>query len=109
MLNGSIPSQLCQLKSLQILDLSRNKLQGAIPQCIGNLEGMKLEKSISSSVRMQSYNLIADAPQIWSNEFLTEVDAPSPSFDAPGPESDWSSQDVTQVVKGMELEYTKNL
>ncbi|GAU15425.1 hypothetical protein TSUD_44620 [Trifolium subterraneum] len=109
MLSGSIPSQLCQLKSLQILDLSRNKLQGSIPRCIGNLEGMKLEKSISSSVPVQSYSLIADAPQIWSNEFLTEADALSPSSTALAPVSDWSTQDVTQVVKGMELEYTKNL
>ncbi|KAK2458096.1 receptor protein EIX2 [Trifolium repens] len=109
MLNGSIPSQLCQLKSLQILDLSGNKLQGSIPRCIGNLEGMKLEKSVSSSVPVQSYSLIADAPQIWSNEFLIEADALSPSSTAPGPVSDWSTQDVTQVVKGMELDYTKNL
>jgi hypothetical protein len=58
---------------------------------------------------MQSYSLIADTPQIWSNEFLTEADALSPSSTSPGPVSDWSTQDVTQVVKGMELDYTKNL
>ncbi|XP_045806417.1 receptor-like protein 36 isoform X2 [Trifolium pratense] len=83
MLNGSIPSQLCQLKSLKILDLSRNKLQGSIPQCIGNLKGMTMEKSISSSAPIQAFAL------------------------APG--SEWSDQVVTEVVKGVELEYTKIL
>ncbi|MCI82840.1 hypothetical protein A2U01_0104114, partial [Trifolium medium] len=60
---------------------------------------MKLEKSLSSSVLMRSIKLIADAPQIWSNEFLTEVDAASPSSPtiADGPESDWSNQVVTEV------------
>jgi hypothetical protein len=108
MFSASIPSQLCQLRSLQILDLSRNKLQGSIPRCIGNLEGMTLRKSTSSSVHMQSYNLIADAPQIWSNEFLADVDA-SPPVSAYGPAADWPSQTVTEVVKGTELEYTKIL
>ncbi|GAU32402.1 hypothetical protein TSUD_44450 [Trifolium subterraneum] len=105
MLSGSIPSQLCQLKSLKILDLSKNKLQGSIPRCIGNLEGMTLEKSISSSVHTQSYRLIAEAPQMWSNEILTEVHAEPPT----ATEFEWSTQDVTEVVKGMELEYTKIL
>ncbi|MCI53700.1 hypothetical protein A2U01_0074947, partial [Trifolium medium] len=76
---------------------------------------MKLKTSLSSPVVMQSYNLIADAPQIWSNEFLTEADAPSPSFTsvrsppAVTPASEWSDQVVTEVVKGVELEYTKIL
>jgi hypothetical protein len=81
---------------------------------------MKLEKSLSSSILMHSHSLIADAPQIWSNEFLTKVDAPSPSFtvtpasDSPAgfsisPASEWSDQVVTEVVKGVELEYTKIL
>ncbi|PNX67204.1 hypothetical protein L195_g055501, partial [Trifolium pratense] len=78
----------------------------------GNLEGMKLKTSLSSPVLMQSYNLIADAPQIWSNEFLTEADAPKPSSTiayAATPASEWSDQVVTEVVKGVELEYKRIL
>ncbi|CAI8604483.1 unnamed protein product [Vicia faba] len=84
MLNGSIPTQLCQLKSLKILDLSRNKLHGSIPRCIENLEGMILKQPVS----MQSSKFIAEAPpHIWSNEFLTNEDsAPSPMGDG------WSDQ-----------------
>ena len=108
MFSGSIPSQLCQLKSLQILDLSRNKLQGPIPRCIGSLEGMRLGKSISS-IHIHSYESIADASKIWSNEFLTEVDGQPPTaivVDAQTPtasDDEWSNQDVTEMVKGMEL------
>jgi Leucine-rich repeat (LRR) protein len=34
---GEIPSSICNLSSLQVLDLSRNNLSGMIPQCLGNL------------------------------------------------------------------------
>ncbi|GJW00668.1 leucine-rich repeat-containing protein [Tanacetum coccineum] len=37
---GTIPSQICQLKSLQILDLSFNNLHGTIPPCVNNLTSM---------------------------------------------------------------------
>ncbi|XP_070016576.1 receptor-like protein Cf-9 homolog [Nicotiana sylvestris] len=33
----SIPSSFCNLTSLMIPDLSRNKLEGAVPQCFGNM------------------------------------------------------------------------
>ncbi|KAK2458092.1 receptor protein EIX2 [Trifolium repens] len=98
MLNGSIPSQLCQLKSLKILDLSRNKLQGSIPQCIGNLEGMKLEKSLLSSPPSSN---IANSCQL--------VGGKHSNCTALAYRSEWSDQVVTEVVKGVELEYTKIL
>ena len=35
--NGDIPSQLCKLKDLSILDLSQNNLTGVIPKCLGRM------------------------------------------------------------------------
>ncbi|PIN01672.1 hypothetical protein CDL12_25818 [Handroanthus impetiginosus] len=35
-LDGTIPSSICNLSSLNILQLSENRLQGRIPQCLGN-------------------------------------------------------------------------
>ncbi|GLT41630.1 hypothetical protein SLA2020_156780 [Shorea laevis] len=34
--SGDIPSEFCNVTSLQVLDLSHNNLNGMIPQCIGN-------------------------------------------------------------------------
>nr|XP_016433134.1 PREDICTED: receptor-like protein 12 [Nicotiana tabacum] len=36
-LDGEIPSFFCNLTSLIVLDLARNNLKGAIPQCLGNM------------------------------------------------------------------------
>jgi hypothetical protein len=96
MLNGSIPSQLCQLKALKILDLSRNKLQGSIPRCIGNLDGMKLEKSLLSSPPSST---IANGCQLVGGKYSN----------CTTPHIQWSDQVVIEVVKGVELEYTKIL
>jgi hypothetical protein len=93
-LSGSIPSQICQFKLLKVLDLSLNKLEGSIPRCIGNLQGMTLEKSSYKVNGKQPRKLLAKAP--------------SPvSINIPSPPAQWSNQDVTEVMKGMELEYTK--
>ncbi|KAB2631871.1 receptor-like protein 12 [Pyrus ussuriensis x Pyrus communis] len=35
-LTGEISSLLCNMKNLQLLDLSKNKLSGMLPQCLGN-------------------------------------------------------------------------
>ncbi|KAK4268204.1 hypothetical protein QN277_024890 [Acacia crassicarpa] len=39
-LQGSIPTNLCNLQDLQILDLSRNNITGNIPHCFSNLSAM---------------------------------------------------------------------
>ncbi|KAD3066688.1 hypothetical protein E3N88_34568 [Mikania micrantha] len=36
-LRGDIPSSMCELESLQLLDLSSNKMSGTLPPCLGNL------------------------------------------------------------------------
>ncbi|RYQ86768.1 hypothetical protein Ahy_B10g106402 [Arachis hypogaea] len=81
-LSGSIPSQICELSSIKILDLSRNNLNGPIPWCIGNLRGMNLE-----------------APAL---------SPPSPVAESPIAEG-WKTEDVIEVMKGREFDYTKIL
>ncbi|XP_028060546.1 receptor-like protein 9DC3 [Camellia sinensis] len=39
-LTGEIPSSICNVRSLSILDLSHNHLSGAIPQCLGNFSNI---------------------------------------------------------------------
>ncbi|KAL7168234.1 hypothetical protein ACSBR2_038632 [Camellia fascicularis] len=39
-LSGEIPSSICNVSSLSILDLSHNHLSGAIPQCLGNFSNI---------------------------------------------------------------------
>ncbi|KAK7393251.1 hypothetical protein VNO78_21801 [Psophocarpus tetragonolobus] len=78
--NGTIPLQLCQLSALQIMDLSNNNLIGSIPHCIGNLTGMILGKKYSNTQPSEG-----------------------PRYD------EWYEQDVKQVIKGRELDYTRNL
>ncbi|KAK7393238.1 hypothetical protein VNO78_21788 [Psophocarpus tetragonolobus] len=78
--SGAIPSQLCQLSTLQILDLSNNNLMGLIPHCIGNFTGMISEKK-------SCVNQPREEPQC----------------------EEWYEQQVTQVLKGREFDYTRNL
>ncbi|XP_057424158.1 receptor-like protein EIX2 [Lotus japonicus] len=84
MLSGSIPNQLCQLTSLKVLDLSLNRLQGSIPLCIGNLTGMALDKS----------------PDKANGKWISKI--PYESFIE---DSEWSDEDITQVIKGIEVHY----
>jgi hypothetical protein len=77
---GYIPSQLCKLSALQILDLSNNMLIGSIPHCIGNLTAM-----------IKGYKpLVSLAPE-------------EPRY------LEWFEQDVSQIIKGREYHYTRNL
>ncbi|RVW45038.1 LRR receptor-like serine/threonine-protein kinase FLS2 [Vitis vinifera] len=43
--DGNIPSQVCSLSHLHILDLAHNNLSGSVPSCLGNLSGMATEIS----------------------------------------------------------------
>lgn len=41
-LTGTIPPMICQMKSLQVLDISNNQLIGQIPQCLGDFSNSLL-------------------------------------------------------------------
>ncbi|KAA8530110.1 hypothetical protein F0562_004819 [Nyssa sinensis] len=43
---GKLPSELCSLSSLYILDPTENNFSGAIPSCFGNLSGMTYDLDI---------------------------------------------------------------
>ncbi|KAL3748725.1 hypothetical protein ACJRO7_009894 [Eucalyptus globulus] len=48
-LSGEISSEMCQLSSISILDLSKNKLSGVIPPCLSNLSDSLFVLSLSGN------------------------------------------------------------
>ncbi|GKB70522.1 leucine-rich repeat-containing protein [Tanacetum coccineum] len=65
---GTIPSQICQLKSLQILDLSFNNLHGTIPQCVNNLTSMVQKGFLEQN--KHHYNMIVNYSNIGYSDFV---------------------------------------
>lgn len=57
---GGIPSWICNLKYLDILDLSNNELSGTLPQCFGNL-------SYLSVLQLQSNKIHGGIPETFIN------------------------------------------
>ncbi|CAA7032582.1 unnamed protein product [Microthlaspi erraticum] len=47
---GNIPSFICELRSINILDLSNNNFSGSIPLCMGNLRS-NLPESVFENLR----------------------------------------------------------
>lgn len=45
-LTGQIPPAMCQLSSIQILDLAKNELSGVLPSCLSNLSNTLLTLSL---------------------------------------------------------------
>ncbi|CAN4104742.1 unnamed protein product [Withania somnifera] len=83
-LSGEIPSSICNLTSLVVLDLAKNNLKGAIPQCLGNIRDLwvldmhhnSLTGEIPSSIcnltslqilNLASNNLKGEIPQCLGN------------------------------------------
>ncbi|KAL3359059.1 hypothetical protein AABB24_015895, partial [Solanum stoloniferum] len=58
-LTKEIPSSICNLTSLVMLDLAKNNLMGEIPQCLGNISGLEV-------LDMQHNSLIGTLPTIFS-------------------------------------------
>ncbi|CAN4104746.1 unnamed protein product [Withania somnifera] len=89
-LSGEIPSSICNLTSLQILDLSSNNLNREIPQCLGNIRDLwvldmhhnrftgEIPSSICNLTSLQilnlaSTNLKGEIPQCLGNISGLEV------------------------------------
>ncbi|GKB63957.1 leucine-rich repeat-containing protein [Tanacetum coccineum] len=74
---GTIPSQICQLVSLQILDLSDNKLYGTIPSCVNSLtsmvkKGLLLQQNVHPY--RSNFNLKTDQSSISSSFQSSYID-----------------------------------
>ncbi|KAJ1423625.1 Leucine-rich repeat [Sesbania bispinosa] len=95
--SGDIPTSLCTLSSLQVLDLADNNLSGSIPPCIGNLGG-KVEpfEHKATSTTISTGNKREEGRK----QLLKAIKAP---------DEQWDQEGFKQVLKGSELEYTKNL
>ncbi|XP_006349944.1 receptor-like protein 12 [Solanum tuberosum] len=59
-LTGEIPSSICNLTTLVMLDLATNNLKGAIPQCLGNITALQV-------LDMRHNNLSGNIPTTFSN------------------------------------------
>uniref|UniRef100_M1A3S1 Hcr2-0A n=1 Tax=Solanum tuberosum TaxID=4113 RepID=M1A3S1_SOLTU len=59
-LTGEIPSSICNLTSLIMLDLATNNLSGEIPQCFGNITSLQV-------LDMRHNNLSGNIPTTFSN------------------------------------------
>ncbi|KAH0708099.1 hypothetical protein KY290_009600 [Solanum tuberosum] len=59
-LTGEIPSSICNLASLIMLDLATNNLRGEIPKCLGNITALQV-------LDMRHNNLSGNIPTTFSN------------------------------------------
>uniref|UniRef100_A0ACD5Z3G7 Uncharacterized protein n=1 Tax=Avena sativa TaxID=4498 RepID=A0ACD5Z3G7_AVESA len=64
MISGSIPSSLCMLQSLQMLDLSRNNLNGSITDCLVNNSSTNMSGLSILNLSLRNNNLSGEFPAI---------------------------------------------
>ncbi|XBH60269.1 hypothetical protein VPH35_114890 [Triticum aestivum] len=64
MISGAIPSSLCKLQSLQLLDLSRNNLNGSITDCLVNDSSTNMTGLSIINLSLRDNNLSGDFPSL---------------------------------------------
>ncbi|KAF7088031.1 hypothetical protein CFC21_091187 [Triticum aestivum] len=64
MISGAIPSSLCKLRSLQLLDLSRNNLNGSITDCIVNVSSTYMTGLSIINLSFRNNNLSGEFPSL---------------------------------------------
>ncbi|KAL3753052.1 hypothetical protein ACJRO7_000448 [Eucalyptus globulus] len=80
-LSGEISPLICNLSSIQMIDLSYNHLTGFLPQCLSNLSGTLEVMSL------QSNNFIGKIPNLNGNCALVMIDLSCNKLDGPLPRS----------------------
>ncbi|XP_058182762.1 receptor-like protein 19 [Rhododendron vialii] len=81
-LSGEIPSLICNASTLEILDLSHNKLSGAVPQCLGNFS------SVLSVLNLRSNGFTGTLPLAFVKPSqLQSLDLSGNKFEGPLPRS----------------------
>ncbi|PRQ57427.1 putative non-specific serine/threonine protein kinase [Rosa chinensis] len=72
--NGSMPSQLCHLKKIQILDFSINNISGFIPKCLHNFASLALNGfSATIAPRISQEFSIYNEPTTYLGEYVDEA------------------------------------
>jgi Leucine-rich repeat (LRR) protein len=62
MISGAIPYSLCKLQSLQLLDLSRNNLNGSITDCLGNQSSTNITGLSIVNLSLSNNNFSGEFP-----------------------------------------------
>ena len=125
-LHGGSPSSLRNLNQLLILDVGDNHLSGIIPLWMGNIfSSMQIlrlrqnrfngtiplqlcQLSALQMLDLSNNNLMGQIPHCIEN-LTGMVSTKNTSFNQPSRYVEWYEQDVRVVMKGRELEYTRNL
>uniref|UniRef100_A0A8R7QMR7 Leucine-rich repeat-containing N-terminal plant-type domain-containing protein n=1 Tax=Triticum urartu TaxID=4572 RepID=A0A8R7QMR7_TRIUA len=63
-ISGAIPSSLCKLESLRLLDLSRNNLNGSITDCLVNETGTNMTGLSITNLSLRDNNLSGGFPSL---------------------------------------------
>ncbi|KAI8570769.1 hypothetical protein RHMOL_Rhmol01G0062600 [Rhododendron molle] len=81
-LSGEIPSLICNASFLEVLDLSHNKLSGAVPQCLGNFS------RVLSVLNLRSNGFTGTLPLAFAKPNpLQSLDLSENQFEGPLPRS----------------------
>ncbi|KAI4387358.1 hypothetical protein MLD38_005196 [Melastoma candidum] len=81
-LYGEVPSSICELKGILLLDLADNEFTGALPPCLCNFSFFLFALSLSGN------NFVGKIPDFNNGiNFITVLDLSSNSFEGPLPKS----------------------